>query len=61
MIEFKRKSLKLSAKEQDVMYEALGYLLDNFVDMEYDDKKEEKNTKRKVKMANDLMIKLIHG
>jgi len=61
MIEFKRKSVKLTAKEQNVIYEALGYMLEDFSCMEYDDKKEEKKTERKLKVARDLITKLIHG
>ncbi len=59
MIEFKRKSVKLSAKELNVIYEALGYMLEDFSCMDYEDKKEEKKTERKLKVARDVITKII--
>ena len=61
MIKFKIKTVKLTAKEQNVIYEALGYMQEDFSCMEDLDKKEIEKTERKLKEVSDLIKKIIPG
>jgi len=61
MIDFKRKSVTLTAKEQEIIYEAVGIVAEESL-MDFDlTKKEIKERNRRIDIINGICSKLVHG